>query len=71
MLNMSTSCDLLIKSLDAPISPQLTDPILLKYKDDIKDFAYSTKNIKNALVDLGAENSRVRFSDLASIISRD
>ena len=61
----------MIKSLDAPISPQLTDPVLLRYKDEIKDFAYSTKNIKNALVDLGAENSRVKFSDLASLISKD
>lgn len=76
-LNIATSCDLILQD---GIQAAQTDPVLLKYKSDIKDFGYLSYTVTDYQEWFASSkfmytnytgDPEVKFSDLAELKSKD
>ena len=72
-MTVSTSADLILGGSRNGFTfyPESTDPVLIKYKDDIKDFAYSSYSLPVYYDRTSATGSAVEFCDRANLSCKE
>ena len=64
-MHLIESADLILDKFMG-VDPKLVDPVLRKYKDDIKDFGY----MSSVLEHYQNENAEFQFADRANLITK-